>query len=261
MPVKLHDLVTEKGKGIFFSPFCYPVRLSLHAKGIEFDTEEVQYQDLRFVWTPKLGVDKATAPFIEREDGSHLMGSLDIALWLDKTFPSHPNLFLPEADLPVEVDSAEYRQAVESFRALDDAAFQPLATAISNLYAPRITKALDAESSKYWIDKHNYKEGEWERLTSATEEDDAKVVAQIQNQLRQLTEERLKDGRLFFAFATKPGYHDFALAGWTRLLRSLSPTLYRETFRSEKSGTIAGWSERMDEVVPTPEVWCRDPKE
>lgn len=111
-------------------------------------------------------------------------------------------------------------------------------------------------------------------------------MRKIQNHLRQLTEDRLRDGRLFFASATKPGYHvrsrpspigfplpnclplrsavygqDFALAGWSRLLRALSPQLYRDTFRSPESGSIASWSERMDKAAPTPEVWDRDPKE
>ncbi|GAA5875575.1 hypothetical protein JCM3774_006107 [Rhodotorula dairenensis] len=258
MPLKLRDLVTEKGRGVFFSPFCYPARLALHAKGIAFETEEVEYHDLRFTWTPKLGVEKATAPFIEREDGSFLMGSLEIALWLDEAFPEHPNLFLPEAATPVDTDSLEYRQAVESFRE-HDKAYQGAVNEIAVLYAPRITKKLDPESSRYWIEKHNYKEGEWERLTSASEADDRSTVSKIQTHLRRLTEERLKDGRLFFASPTKPGYHDFALAGWSRLLRALSPQLYRDTFRSPESGSIASWSERMDKAVPTPEVWERDP--
>lgn len=60
MSLKLYDLVTKKGQGIFFSPFCYPVRLALHAKGLAFETEEVEYHDLRFVWTPRLGVERAT---------------------------------------------------------------------------------------------------------------------------------------------------------------------------------------------------------
>ncbi|GAA5952064.1 hypothetical protein JCM8115_005316 [Rhodotorula mucilaginosa] len=260
MPLKLYDLVTEKVRGIFFSPYCYPVRLALHAKGIDFETHEVEYHDLRFEWTPKLGVEKATAPFIERDDGTFLMGSLEIALWLDEAFPELPNLFLPEASGRVDTNSPEYRQAVENFRD-HDKAYQAAVNEIGVLYAPRITKKLDPESCRYWIEKHEYKEGEWEKLVSATDKDDLDTVRRIQNRLRQLTEDRLRDGRLFFASATKPGYHDFALAGWSRLLRALSPQLYRDTFRSPKSGSIASWSERMDKAAPTPEVWVRDPRE
>lgn len=64
MTLKLYDLVTKKRTGIFFSNNCSPVRLALLAKGIDFVTEEVDYPDLRFTWTPvlakELGVEKAT---------------------------------------------------------------------------------------------------------------------------------------------------------------------------------------------------------
>lgn len=60
MLITLHDLVTAKHSGPFFSPFCFPARLALMAKGLDFQTEEVTYHDLRFVWTPKLEVKRAT---------------------------------------------------------------------------------------------------------------------------------------------------------------------------------------------------------
>lgn len=64
MPIKLYDLVTKRGTGVFFSNNCSPVRLALLAKGVDFVTEEVEYPDLRFTWTPvlarELGVEKAT---------------------------------------------------------------------------------------------------------------------------------------------------------------------------------------------------------
>lgn len=64
MRLKLYDLVTKKGTGVFFSNNCSPVRLALLAKGIDFVTEEVEYPDLRFTWTPvlikELEVEKAT---------------------------------------------------------------------------------------------------------------------------------------------------------------------------------------------------------
>ncbi|POY74355.1 hypothetical protein BMF94_2549 [Rhodotorula taiwanensis] len=260
MTVKLYDLVTEKGSGPFFSPFCSPARLALVAKQIEFETVEVEYHDLRFVWTPRLGVEKATAPFVERDDGTFLMDSTKIALWLDEAYPDRPNLFMPEAAVPVDVRSAEYKRAVQSFK---DAyvGCRDLLEAIGTLYAPRITKKLDPESSKYWIDKHSYKEGEWEKLTSATEQDDGESTSEIQQHLRRLSETYLSDGRQYIASATKPGYHDFALVGMSRLLRSQSAKLFRETFCSPESGSIAEWTKRMDEEVPTPEVWVRDPKE
>lgn len=46
----------------------------------------------------------------------------------------------------------------------------------------------------------------------------------------------------------------------SRLLRSLSARLFSETFLSKESGEIAGWMTRMDQTLPTPEVWGRDPQ-
>lgn len=82
----------------------------------------------------------SAAPFIECEDGKHVMDSLTIALyvhdtvstyfplpvdprsnftaprsWLDKTYPDRYNLFLPEAELPVDVEGQDYKQAVQRF--------------------------------------------------------------------------------------------------------------------------------------------------
>lgn len=85
-----------------------------------------------------------TAPIIEREDGSYLMESLDIAKWLDEAFPDRPNLFLPEASLPVDVASAEYADALkrgESFEGTREALFKPL----FRLFAPHIVKTFDEE--------------------------------------------------------------------------------------------------------------------
>ncbi|GAA5989342.1 hypothetical protein JCM10908_001269 [Rhodotorula pacifica] len=151
MTIKLYDLVTKKGTGVFFSNNCSPVRLALHAKGIDFVTEEVEYDDLRFTWTPilakELGVEKATAPFIELEDGTHVMDSLKIALWLDEHFPDRCNLFIPEAALPVDVKSDKYRQAVEDLEKLADDELEELIARVDELYGPRVVDQLDPEAS------------------------------------------------------------------------------------------------------------------
>lgn len=60
MAITLYDLVTAKGTGPFFSSNCFPARLSLLAKGVTFQTEEVDFGDLRFTWTPELGVEQVT---------------------------------------------------------------------------------------------------------------------------------------------------------------------------------------------------------
>ncbi|BGP29966.1 hypothetical protein JCM10296v2_001718 [Rhodotorula toruloides] len=141
MPIKLFDLVPQPG-GVFFSPSCLRARLALSHKQLPFEVKEVTYHDLCFIWKDRLGVQKATAPFIQREDGSYLMDSDEIAAYLDKEYPERPNLFLPDAGSPVDLDSAEYSTAKQA--AADFAKVAP-PKALFSLYAPRIAKLLDTE--------------------------------------------------------------------------------------------------------------------
>ncbi|KAM0750859.1 hypothetical protein T439DRAFT_325906 [Meredithblackwellia eburnea MCA 4105] len=88
--IVFYDVVGGPGKP-FFSPATIRCRLALLTKGLEFETREVTYSDLRFVWSGKdkpLGVEKATVPFIQKPDGGFLMDSLEIVLWLDQEYPS-----------------------------------------------------------------------------------------------------------------------------------------------------------------------------
>lgn len=48
------------------------------------------------------------------------------------------------------------------------------------------------------------------------------------------------------------------MVGISRLLRSLSARLYRETFQSPESGQFAGWALRMDEAFPLADIRARD---
>lgn len=50
-------------------------------------------------------------PFIRKPDGTLLMESEDIIDWLEEVYPDRPSAYLPEAKLPVDRDSAEYKEA------------------------------------------------------------------------------------------------------------------------------------------------------
>ncbi|TKA50352.1 hypothetical protein B0A53_06242 [Rhodotorula sp. CCFEE 5036] len=234
MPLRFYDLVTKKRTGVFFSNNCSPVRLALLAKGIDFVTEEVEYPDLRFTWTPvlvkELGVEKATAPFIECEDGKHVMDSLTIALWLDKAYPDRYNLFLPEAELPVDVGSQDYKQAVQNFEKMEDE-LNDLIAQVDELYGPRIVSQLDAESGRYWVEKNGYGTEEWANLV-ATQNDPSKVQ-RIQRTLRKLAEDHLAGDALFLTSATKPGFTDSVMVG-------------------------INWAARMDKAFPLEDIRARD---
>ncbi|BGP45942.1 hypothetical protein JCM10450v2_001777 [Rhodotorula kratochvilovae] len=262
-PIKLFDLVAKAGANSpFFSPACMRARLSLLTKGIPFEVVEVTYNDLRFVWKDRLGVQKATAPFIERDDGSLLMDSNAIAEWLDEAYPDRPNLFLPEAPLPVDVKSKEYAAAKERYHA-DDKAFAGLSrpAAAFDLYASRIVKMFDEETAAYWTSDERLGSGTWARISSQTPEDEAKITKNLQAYLKDLSDKTFSDGRLFAASATKPGYDDFHLMGTYRLVRAVSAQLAAEVFETPASGRWAEWLERMHALYPLEDVRSRDPEE
>ncbi|GAA5848471.1 hypothetical protein JCM8547_004524 [Rhodosporidiobolus lusitaniae] len=262
MAIKLFDLVSTTPQGRFFSPACVRVRLALMTKGVDFETVEITYHDLRFTWTEKLGMEKATAPFIQREDGSYLMDSLEIALWLDKTFPDRVNLFMPEAPLPVDVESAEYKAAVETYKRQDEELFGPSARSLAfSLYAPRIVPLFDRETQDYWTSDKRLGQGVWKRLSSLTPEDDAKNVQRIKAILAQVSAQKLPSNNLFFSSPSKPGFADFSILGSYRLIRSTSAKLAAETFGSPEAGEWPNWLQRMSETYPLPLYWERDPQE
>ncbi|GAA5822927.1 hypothetical protein JCM11251_004426 [Rhodosporidiobolus azoricus] len=265
MPIKLYDLVTVPGgNGRFFSPACVRTRLSLMTKGVAFEVVEVTYHDLRFTWKEKLGVEKATAPFIEREDGSLLMDSFEIAKWLDKTYPDQQNLFLPEAPLPVDVNSEDYKAAVQEYeehektpRKLDP----PLYKTLFSLYAPRIAQLFDEETREYWTSDKRLGTGVWKSLLSRTPEDDEKALKAIKAGLVALSPSEFPNGQKFVSSASKPGLKDFSLLGSYRLIRAVSPRFAAETFEAPDAGEWPHWLKRMAEAYPLPEYWERDPQQ
>ncbi|GAA5968020.1 hypothetical protein JCM11641_003703 [Rhodosporidiobolus odoratus] len=263
MTVKLYDLVSTTG-GRFFSPACVRTRLSLLAKGVPFETVEVTYHDLRFTWKDKLGVEKATAPFIEREDGTLIMDSFEIAKWLDKTYPDRRNLFLPEAPLPVDVESTEYKQAVVDYEAHEQRFRRqdsPVPKLVFSIFARRMVKLFDKETAEYWTSEARLGPGVWKGISSLTPKDEAQALTTIREGLAALSPEYFSDGRLFVSSASQPGMKDFSILGSYRLLRSVSAELAKQTFGSEEVGEWPRWLERMAEAYPLPLYWERDAKE
>ncbi|ORY61939.1 hypothetical protein BCR35DRAFT_309037 [Leucosporidium creatinivorum] len=166
MPIKLYDLVAQKGvNASLFSPATIRARLALVQKRVPFETVEVSYHDLRFYWTPKLGVQKATAPLLELEDGTVIMDSLKIIEWLDRTYPDRPSLYLPETAPPIDVDSAAYRSAVADFEAWRDSLTIP--KPLFAVYAPLVVPKFDDETAAYWAsDERLGQKGTWDAINN-----------------------------------------------------------------------------------------------
>ncbi|KAK4705651.1 hypothetical protein P7C70_g558, partial [Phenoliferia sp. Uapishka_3] len=103
----------------FFSPATTRLRFALLAKGIPFVVKELTYLELRHHWCgldKPLGVKDATAPFVQKSDGTFLMDSLLITPWLDEAYPDLPSVILPTAPLPIDTTTAEYKAALENVK-------------------------------------------------------------------------------------------------------------------------------------------------
>ncbi|GAA5999987.1 hypothetical protein JCM5350_006653 [Sporobolomyces pararoseus] len=271
--IVLYDLVptSDSPTGPSFSPFCMRARLGLLRKNVDFETHFVTYHELRFGgWNEKLGVDLVTAPIIQKPDGTFLMDSTQIALWLDATYPSQPNLFLPAASERVDLESKEYKEAVDNFESV----FKDIVDlksseqkgirrrgefwcAIFWLYARRIVSLFDKETADYWIQDDRLGDGTW---TSVVTSDPEPLVKRIQAGCRKFSTYLLEQNARFFSSASEPGMADFALFGNLQLIRSVSPQLFKRCFLSQE-GTFSEWIHRMDELFPMNDVRERDAKE
>ncbi|GAA6004603.1 hypothetical protein JCM10207_000952 [Rhodosporidiobolus poonsookiae] len=262
MVIKLHDLVAQKPGGPFFSPFCATARCALLAKGVDFETVEVTYDDLRFHWSPKLGVKKATAPIIELEDGTCIMDSVEIAKWLDKTYPDRTSLFLPEASLPVDVNSEEYQNAVAAYPAFDKLpGVQAMHEHLFALWAPPLTKTFVKETAEYWTSDERLGQGVYAKIASRTAEQDAESIERVKQTLIELSQTVFANGRQFLASPTTPGMEDVSLYGWYRTPRSVAASIAAQTFEASEAGEFPRWLERMKERFPLEEQCARDVKD
>ncbi|KAL8290503.1 hypothetical protein RQP46_002761 [Phenoliferia psychrophenolica] len=168
MPLIFYDLVAKTGcSSPFFSPSTTRIRLALLLKGIAFETREVTLGDLREHWSGvdgPLGVEKATAPFAQREDGSYLMDGRKIIKWLDEAYPDRTCVLVPNLELPYDINSEAYRAAeaeFETFRKTID--LSPFFT----LYAPLSVKTFSEKDAAYYTSDERLGAGVWAKVLSA----------------------------------------------------------------------------------------------
>ncbi|GAA5896395.1 hypothetical protein JCM8208_001864 [Rhodotorula glutinis] len=258
--LKFHNLVAVTDcHSPFFSPPCARVHAALVAKQVPFDLVEVTYHDLRSQhWRGKLGVHKATAPFLEREDGTFIMDSFAIAKWLDEAYPDRSSLFLPDAPVPVDVKSDAYLTALERYQAFEKTCGAGLGPDFK-LFAPILIRTFDPKTAAYWSSDARLGDGVWASVCAATEEDKVDSAKAVQRFLYQLSSERFVDGRLFLSSTSKPGMEDLFLFSHFRLLRAVSASLAAELFETPSSGSCSAWLERMHGLYPLEEARARDP--
>lgn len=237
--IVFYDLVAYPG-GPFISPVAMKVRLALLNKHVRFEVKELTYGALRSEWSGKgkpLKVDKATVPFIQKPDGSYLIESNKIVEWLDTEYPDRPNTYLPEASLPVDVNSLEYVTAVKEVNDLQRSF--PNRAVLPFIYYTRTFKLLSKEDQEYFVSPERWGPGGWEEIVEGSKDQDA-VLVKAKEWAGSL--EKLLSDKLFFASETAPGYLDFTLRGAYQAGRVNGPAV-----NSLFIGKLGEWLERIDD--------------
>jgi len=247
----LHDIVLYPG-GPFSSPVTIRVRLALLHKGVSFRVKELTYAQLRNGdWREKVGADergRVTVPFIEKEDGSYLRDSFEIWRWLDSEYPDRPNIYLPDAPLPVNVSSKEYLQAVEDFALYKESARGAMKSLI-RLYAPKLVSKINKNEPDndydYITSSYSFAVGqnEWDTLVNANPEE---LISVVNKEIVAPLEDALSVdpvGRIFVTSPSSPGAKDFAAMGVVRTLAASDANIHRRLFGN---GNVGKWVERMN---------------
>ncbi|ORY74329.1 glutathione S-transferase [Leucosporidium creatinivorum] len=240
-PIIFYDLVTRPG-GPYWSPNTWKTRLSLLHKGVEFETREVTFTELRAL-APRWGVKRAIAPSIELTDGTIISDSWKIAEWLEKTYPDRPSLFLPSSKTPVDGSSPEM-QVARSYAVMFNAGYgdsDPGWATFFELVAKTLEQALGSEDREYYTSdaKLGVKDG-WKKLTSADptsllERSKASVLA-LEAVLRVTP----------FLTGDAPGFVDYVAYGRYAMMANLDPKLTDEVWRERETPELREWIARIE---------------
>ncbi|SCV69143.1 BQ2448_2163 [Microbotryum intermedium] len=237
--LKLYDLVPAHDRGPFFSPFATRARLALVSKGIEFEVVPVTYKELQTVWKEFFKIKVPTVPFIQNEDGSYLMGSDKICHWADQAHLTGPSIFLPtQASHQVNFESEEYKQAASK-----DISQYFDKWLVGAVYLPRFAPAFDEWTRAYWTSDDRLGPGFWQRLSSR---DQNECLAELKKGLDEFGDKHLNSekGQLYLQSPSAPGYLDYSLMGFVRMLSACSRSLVKETF-ARPNTHLAKWLDRM----------------
>ncbi|GJN87242.1 hypothetical protein Rhopal_000187-T1 [Rhodotorula paludigena] len=227
-----YDLVGHHG-GPFYSPNTWKTRLSLLAKGVEFDEREVTYLELREM-APRIGVERPAVPLLEFPDGTFLSDSWAIAEWLDKTYPDQPSLFLPDAPTPVQLDSPEMTLA-KNYALLFSGGFGDSDSMWSTFYelsAQGICDSMTDPMQKEYFTS-DYKQGF----------KDAWKWLQSRDRVLPLNPVLAKTP---FLSGHQPGFVDFIAYGRYHMMRSACPADCKAVwFRPDEIPHVGAWIERI----------------
>lgn len=91
MTIQLYDL-TDATREIFFSPYCWRIRMALKHKGLDFESIPWHFTDKNLIEEKSAG----RVPVIV-DDDRWVHESFDIARYLDEQYPDHPALMKDDA--------------------------------------------------------------------------------------------------------------------------------------------------------------------
>ncbi|KAL8278753.1 hypothetical protein RQP46_008822 [Phenoliferia psychrophenolica] len=242
----LWELCSQAGvQAPLFSPHTVKARLSLIHKGLAFETKEATFSDIKAL-KEKLGK-RPSVPVLEFEDGSMITDSLEIAHYLEKTYPDKPSVFLPEAPTPVDLTSEEYTTAVAAACKLSAefgmpaGAFPPffglLAPGIHSRLAKTPAEGCTECDADYFISdaKMGFPQA-WEKISAAAADPDA-LMKNAKASIQQLNDLLAESD--FLASKTQPGFVDFAVFGRYVMTHCIRPELAKELFIGKSGEWVA----------------------
>lgn len=197
----LFDLASKDGKAWSYNP--WKTRFVLNFKGLDYETEWLEYPDLMPRLQPHISAAAYTSPTICYTDGRCIMDSKAIAAAIEKDHPS-PSLHL---------DSPYLRQ-------VDDILGPRIMPALRGNYTPLVPKRLLNEASvEYFVRKREERVGM--KLDELEKTEGGELgFAKAAPLLRQVTG-WLKENDGPFFMGTTVSYADFVWAGFLIFFRRI----------------------------------------
>lgn len=230
----LFDLANKDGIAWSLNP--WKSRFVLNFKGLDYDTEWLEYPDLKTRLEPHLSAEAYTIPTIAYTDGRYIMDSKVIAEVIEKDHPSPP----------LHLDSPYLKK-------LDEILAPQIMPALRGIYLPLVPKRLLNEAShEYWYRTREDKVGMKLDVLEETEGGEV-ALAKAEPLLRQVTG-WLKENDGPFFMGNTVSYADFVWAGFLIFFRRIGTDIFNPLL--EKTGdaslhlalltAVEPWSKRDD---------------
>ena len=215
MTIQLYDL-TDASRQVFFSPYCWRIRMALKHKGLEFESIPWHFSDKNLI--EQSG--QPRVPVIV-DGGKWINESSEIAAYLDETYPDRPALMKDAA-------AKATAQFVEAW--CNASVFAPMrAIAVMNVFKIIHDK-----------DKVYFRESREKALKSKLEDLSKDPVAEKAALTAMLRPAEDLLGKQDYFGGDAPSYADYVLFGtlmWPYMVCPDSPV--------EQGSNVANWFDRL----------------